>query len=58
MGYLKGLTILIGLMLVVVLVTVIAVFGEHAFFLWLIAILLVIWAISSAVVWLRSKEVD
>lgn len=55
MGYLKGLTILIGLMLVVVLVTVIAVFGEHAFFVWLIAILLIIWAISSAVVWLRSK---
>jgi hypothetical protein len=55
MGYLKGLMILIGLMLVVVLVTVIAVFGEHAFILWAVAILLVIWAISSAVVWLRSK---
>jgi hypothetical protein len=47
--------VLVGALLLGFLVASIALFGEHAFLLWVAAILLVVWAISSAVAWLRSR---
>ncbi len=55
MALVKIIAIIVGALLLGFLVASIALFGEHAFLLWVCAILLVIWAISSAVVWLRSK---
>jgi hypothetical protein len=55
MGYFKVIAIMVGALLLGFLVASIALFGEHAFLLWVAAILLVIWAISSVVVWLRSR---
>lgn len=55
MGLVKVIAIIVGALLLGFLVASIALFGEHAFLLWVAVILLVIWAISSVVVWLRSK---
>jgi hypothetical protein len=55
MELVKIVAIIVGALLLGFLVASIALFGEHAFLLWVAAILLVVWAISSAVVWMRSK---
>ena len=55
MALAKIIAIIVGALLLGFLVASIALFGEHAFLLWVCAILLVVWAISSAVVWLRSR---
>jgi hypothetical protein len=55
MELVKIVAIIVGALLLGFLVASIALFGEHAFLLWVAAILLVVWAISSAVVWLRTK---
>ena len=55
MALFKIVAIIVGALLLGFLVASVALFGEHAFLLWVAAILLVIWAISSVVVWLRSR---
>jgi len=55
MGIVKVAAVIVGAVLLGFLVASIALFGEHAFLLWVAVILLVVWAVSSAVVWLRSR---
>jgi hypothetical protein len=55
MGPVKVIAIIVGALLLGFLIASIALFGEHAFLLWVSVILLAVWAISSAVMWLRSR---
>lgn len=55
MSILKLAAIFVGVILVAFLVASIALFGEHAFLLWVAIILLVVYAISGLVAARRNK---